>query len=244
MGTEESGEESQPSGRPNGLMTDARTEILSRIRQSLPQAYLPGSGSGVPSPPPSPDFTEPLVEVFVQALEAAQGVVHLVGNQDEARDCLVAEFRNRGVSQVLSWDPIYLSVPGLGDALQVGGIEMIPSVLAGPDRKTDLVALEAIPVGLTAAVAGLARTGSIVVYSDNYRGRLASLLPPVHYAVLNAYQLYPDLAAWISTDRAGSAIAESSNTVVITGPSRSADIAQTLTLGAHGPKEMHVVLIR
>ncbi len=173
-----------------------------------------------------------------------QGVAHLVENQDEARDFLIAEFRKRGVSQVLGWNTIYLPIAGLQEALNAEGIELVPSVLSGSDRKADLARLEAIPVGLTGAEAGLARTGSIVVYADNYRGRLASLLPPVHYVVLNAYQLYPDLAAWISTERAGSAIAQSSNTVVITGPSRSADIAQTLTLGAHGPKELHVVLIR
>lgn len=225
-------------------MSDARSEILSRIRQSLPKAYLPGAGVEVPAPPPSPEFAEPLVDVFVQALEAAQGVVQLVENQDEAREYLVTEFKNRGVTQVLSWDTIYLPVDGLKKALNDEGIELIPSVLSGSDRKADLASLESIPVGLTGVEAGLARTGSIVVYADNYRGRLASLLPPVHYAVLNAYQLYPDLAAWILTERAGSAIAESSNTIVITGPSRSADIAQTLTLGAHGPKELHVVLIR
>jgi len=225
-------------------MSDARSEILTRIRQSLPKAYLPGAGVEVPSPPPSPEFEETLVEVFVQALEAAQGVVHLVGNQDEAREYLVAEFRNRGFAQVLSWDTIYLPVTGLKEALGDKGIDSVPSILSGADRKADLAKLESIPVGLTGAEAGLARTGSIVVYADNYRGRLASLLPPVHYVVLNAYQLYPDLAAWISTERAGSTIASSSNTVIITGPSRSADIAQTLTLGAHGPKELHVVLIQ
>ncbi len=224
-------------------MTDSRTEILTRIRQSLPKAYLPdadGDTSLVPSPP---DFTEPLADVFTRALEAVQGVVHLVENQNEARDLLVAEFRTRGVSQVLGWESLDWLVPDLKETLNAAGVELISSILADSDRKADLLRLEPVPVGLTGASAGLARTGSIIFHADSYHGRLASLLPPVHYAVLCADQLYPDLAAWLSTAGVGSTIADSSNTVIITGPSRTADIAQTLTLGAHGPKELHVVLV-
>ena len=224
-------------------MTDSRTEILTRIRQSLPKAYLPGASDETPAPPTPPDFTEPLADVFTQALEAVQGVVHLVENQNEARDLLVAEFRTRDVSQVLGWESLDWLVPDLKETLNAAGIELISSILADSDRKADLLRLETVPVGLTGASAGLARTGSIIFHADSYHGRLASLLPPVHYAVLYAHQLYPDLAAWLSTAGAGSAIVDSSNTVIITGPSRTADIAQTLTLGAHGPKELHVVLV-
>ena len=239
-------------------MTDARTEILSRIRQSLPKAYLPGAGDDTALPPRPPDFPEPLVDVFARALEAVQGVVHLVENQNEARDLLVAEFRTRGVSQVLSWDSLDWLLPDCEETLAAAGIELITGQIADlrqypipnthypaiqDNRKTVFERLADIEIGLTGAAAGLARTGSIVFHADNYHGRLASLLPPVHYAVLYADQLYPDLAAWFSSASAGPAIVASSNTVIITGPSRTADIAQTLTLGAHGPKELHVVLI-
>ena len=224
-------------------MSSSRTEILTRIRQSLPKAYLPGASDETPAPPAPPDFAEPLADVFTRALEAVQGVVHRVGNQQAALDWLVAEFRTRGVTQVLSWESIDWLLPDCKDTLAAAGIDLIPSVFSGPDRKADLERLEAVAVGLTGAAAGLARTGSIVFHADSYHGRLASLLPPVHYAVLYADQLYPDLAAWLSSASAGPAIVASSNTVIITGPSRSADIAQTLTLGAHGPKELHVVLV-
>jgi L-lactate dehydrogenase complex protein LldG len=224
-------------------MTDARSEILTRIRQSLPKAYLPDASGAISLPPRPPDFAEPLVDVFTRALEAVQGVVHPVGNQQAARDLLAAEFRARRVSRVLSWESLDWLLPDCKETLAAAGIELIPSIFAGPDRKAELGRLETATVGLTGAAAGLARTGSIVMHADDYHGRLASLLPPVHYVVLYADQLYPDLAAWFSTPGAGPAIGASSNTVIITGPSRTADIAQTLTLGAHGPKELHVVLI-
>ena len=116
-------------------MSDARSEILTRIRQSLPKAYLPSAGVEVPSPPPSPEFEETLVEVFVQALKAAQGVVHLVGNQDEARDFLVAEFRKIGVTQVLSWDTIYIPISDLEDAFGEEGINLFPVFFLGQIEK-------------------------------------------------------------------------------------------------------------
>jgi L-lactate dehydrogenase complex protein LldG len=98
-------------------------------------------------------------------------------------------------------------------------------------------------VGVTGAAAGLARTGSIVLHGDASHGRLASLIPDIPIALLPVHQRYADIAGWIATDEAAEQIVASSNTVIITGPSRTADIAQTLTLGAHGPRELHVLLL-
>ncbi|RME83505.1 MAG: lactate utilization protein, partial [Caldilineae bacterium] len=148
-----------------------------------------------------------------------------------------------GAPRVLSWDPEALQLPGLAETLAAAGIQLVPSRLGDPDRRQALAALESIPVGLTAAAAGLARTGSIVLHAHRGQGRLASLLPPIHFALLHVSQLYPDIAAWLAAAGTGQRIAEHSNTVIITGPSRSADIAQTLTLGAHGPRRVHVILV-
>jgi len=73
------------------------------------------------------------------------------------------------------------------------------------------------------------------------RPRLASLLPPVHVAILRADRIYSNLPALVT------ALAEKgtagSNLVIITGPSRTADIEMTLTRGVHGPGEVHVVIV-
>ncbi len=220
----------------------SRTDILTRIRSSLNTAYLPAaSGATSPAPVP-PTFEEPLLDVFIEALLAVQGVIHVVADVDAARDLLLSEFRTRGVVQVLCWDPGRLSVPDLEGTLAHHGIELVKSGLSGADRQQEIQRLSAIEIGLTGADVGLARTGSVVLHADSAQGRLASLMPPVHYVLLRSDQIYPDLAAWITSDGADEAIAGSSNTVIITGPSRTGDIAQTLTLGAHGPKELHVIL--
>lgn len=222
---------------------EARAAILNRIRQALPTAYLPAARTTTPPPPTPPPLAEPLTVVFGRALAAVYGHLHPVPDDPTAVAFLVEALTGRGVRRVLTWEPACLNLPGLETALAAAGIEMVVGRLGSPDRQADLARLDPLEVGLTAAAAGLARTGSLVLWADRDRGRLASLLPPVHYAVLRVEQLYPDLAAWLATPTAQEGLARYSSTVIITGPSRTADIAQTLTLGAHGPRALHVVLI-
>jgi L-lactate dehydrogenase complex protein LldG len=86
----------------------------------------------------------------------------------------------------------------------------------------------------------------VVVMSGNGRYRAASLLPPVHIAVVTASQIVPDLESWWALQKAAGLeqIRQHSNIVVITGPSRTADIAMQLVMGMHGPRELHLVLLR
>ncbi|MFN8413914.1 MAG: LUD domain-containing protein [Anaerolineales bacterium] len=84
--------------------------------------------------------------------------------------------------------------------------------------------------GVTKAVCGLADTGSILEADDALK---ASLLPEVHIAVLQSQAIFPSLPDAIS-------LTKDKNAVFITGPSRTADIEMTLTIGVHGPKEIHV----
>ena len=223
-------------------MTSSRTEILARIRRAQQRAFLPDVTGITPPPPEPPPFDRPLDVVFEEALVAVQGVLHRCGTADETAGIIADACRRQGQNQVLGWSPAALPLPGLAAALDARGIALIPSRLEG-DRQRGLDALRPLLVGVTGAAAGLARTGSIVLHADREHGRLASLIPDIHIALLPADKLYADIAAWIATDEAARAITASSNTVVITGPSRTADIAQTLTLGAHGPRELHVILI-
>lgn len=225
------------------MTTDARADILDRIRQGKERAYLPSLSGMTPPPPAPPPFDEPLAEVFSRAATAVQAQVHRARDDAEARELLVSEFRGRSCRQVLAWTAAQLHLPGLSAALRGAGIELVASRLPGPRRLADFQALEPIPVGLTAAAAGLARTGSLAMFADRDQGRLPSLLPPVHYALLRVEQIYPDISAWLAAAGVAQQIANNSNTLVITGPSRTADIAQTLTLGAHGPRELHIVLV-
>jgi L-lactate dehydrogenase complex protein LldG len=111
----------------------------------------------------------------------------------------------------------------------------------GSERLHRLAELDPIRVGITGAFAGIAESGTFAVISGPGRSRLASLLAPVHVAVLRADRLYPSLAAFFAAHP--DVAEEGSNLVLITGPSRTADIEMTLTRGVHGPGEVHVVIL-
>ena len=94
-------------------------------------------------------------------------------------------------------------------------------------------------VGVSRAAYGLADTGSVVLLAAPDEPRSRSLLPPVHVAVLAVDDLLPglpELFAELGPDLP-------SSVAIVTGPSRSADIEQQLTIGVHGPGEVHVVLV-
>lgn len=94
-------------------------------------------------------------------------------------------------------------------------------------------------VGISHAAYGLADTGSVVLRSGPTQSRRESLLPAVHVCVVPVERLLPglpELFAEVGVDLP-------SELAIVTGPSRSADIEQNLTIGVHGPGEVHVVLV-
>lgn len=95
--------------------------------------------------------------------------------------------------------------------------------------------------GLTAALWGVAETGSVVVSSAAPGGRSPSLLPPVHIAILAAPRLVGTVAELL--ERIAAMPERPSNLVIVTGPSKTADIEMELVKGVHGPEEMHVVVV-
>ncbi|HEY5271096.1 MAG TPA: LUD domain-containing protein [Anaerolineales bacterium] len=97
----------------------------------------------------------------------------------------------------------------------------------------------AVRAGITGALAGIADTGSLVLISGAGQTLTASLLPEVHVAVLRTSRLVPSLAEALRRPEVRTAPAG----VIVTGPSRTADIEMTLTIGVHGPGELHVFLI-
>ena len=93
--------------------------------------------------------------------------------------------------------------------------------------------------GLTGAVAGIAATGSLVLDASVAGSRAAGLLPPVHVCVLREDQLVATPADVLHPLRAGAP----SSLVLVGGPSRTGDVEQILTLGVHGPRHVHIVLV-
>jgi L-lactate dehydrogenase complex protein LldG len=214
------------------MTMSSREQILGRLRQrkSLPFANSTPPETHQPVVPLSDRSAAALQTLFVEEALKAGCVIH-EADSPAAAIAAILEIVG-GDTAVSAWNPAHIPLPCLVEALDKAGITRVEQD-AG------------VRVGLTGVDAALAATGSVVVVSGNGRVRAASLLPPIHIAVVVPGQIMPDLESWWATQRAAGLeqIRRHSNVVVITGPSRTADIAMQLVMGMHGPRELHLVLL-
>lgn len=105
-------------------------------------------------------------------------------------------------------------------------------------------ALMAASLGVTSADYAIADTGTLVLVSGNEQHRLISLLPPTHLCLLDSSRVVANLSsllACVSGEYQFSRTPPLAMTF-ITGPSRTADIELTLTVGVHGPRQQHILI--
>lgn len=212
-------------------MTDAREAILARLRTAAVEAIADPNL-------PVRRFDWDLAQRrhrFEQAMTAVRGEVHTVGDDWPAR--LAALLRERGA------DNLYYGAEGpLASELVTGWPDGGPG-LVGADQpigaNRDALFNQAA-AGLTSCRAGIAETGSLVLWPTPAEPRLLSLVPPIHCALLDVDRICSTLHELIATERWAGGMP--TNALLITGPSKSADIEQTLTYGVHGPRELIVLL--
>lgn len=178
---------------------------------------------------------EALVARFRESFTGNGGTCHGPFPAGEAADVAVwlAVERSEGRTVALpTEDPLLdeLSLPARLNSRGVG-------VLLADDAAW----AEAVPfagVGLTAAAYGLATTGSVGVVSGPGRPRSVSLVPPAHVCLLPETALVEDLSEALAL-----ASPLPSAITWISGPSRSADLEMSITIGVHGPGSVDVVLV-
>jgi L-lactate dehydrogenase complex protein LldG len=101
---------------------------------------------------------------------------------------------------------------------------------------------EGIDAGFTTTRGGIAETGGLILWPSPEEPRLMSLVPPVHVALLDTAAIHDTF--WSALASEGWAGTMPPNALLISGPSKTADIEQTLAYGVHGPKRLVVVAIR
>ncbi len=163
------------------------------------------------------------IEKFSEELIALGGNVQRV-TQENLNDELVKFLREKNVGTVLMWD----KVAGVDEAhLTEAGI--------GLARGDD----ENVKVGITGAASAIANTGTLVIPSRTGQPLTTSLLPEIHIAVIRSAQILETLEEAMQLGEIKSA----ASIALISGPSRTADIEMTLTIGVHGPKELIVFIM-
>lgn len=172
------------------------------------------------------------VERFRRALEAVAGRCLVVRDEAAASAAvreIIAEKRARRVA--VSDSELVRRVLSRASS----GAEILENVAPAELFDCD--------IGVTGAQWAVAETGTLVLEAEGERHRLASLVPPVHVALVGAGRVRQTLGEVLQSLARGGREALSRTVTFVTGPSRTSDIELTLAIGVHGPGELYVVII-
>ncbi|WP_342343797.1 lactate utilization protein [Chthonobacter albigriseus] len=224
------------------MTTTARDAILGRVRRSLgvsgteinrraavadrlaraPRGVIPARGQ---------IEHDARVALFITKIEAVQATTERVASPADVPRAVADYLRRHNLPQAVRM--------GADPRLEAVDWSREPqlSVAFGRSDGRDLVCV-------SHADAGIAETGTLALTSGPANPTTLNFLPDVHVVVLDAADVVGDAEAVFEGLRARFGVGQLPRTVnMVTGPSRSADIEQTLLLGAHGPRSLHVVVV-
>ncbi len=216
----------------------ARDRILGKLRAAAPSTVKvqPDVASWYASHRPVESASAKAAR-FRHFIELAHAEVHAVTAANWP-DKLAAVLDARRIERLLVAEGTPHGETAL-DELPRHGIECSTYDMAIEAWKTEM--FTATPASLTAARAAIAETGTLILWPDTKEPRLMSLVPPVHIVLLDANQIYNTFFEAMSEE--GWKTGLPTNALLISGPSKTADIQQTLAYGAHGPKELIVLML-
>jgi L-lactate dehydrogenase complex protein LldG len=205
---------------------NSRDEILNRLRQQTRQAQLP-------KPWPSRRHFDDPAGRFVETLKANKGEARRAGSLEEALSLVGDLLHEAGAKKVVSDGHPLLVEAKL--AQRWPEIDWFVVTESPGDLRQFAAAAD---VGLSVATAALAETGTLIMAMDARASRLTGLLPPTHIVLVPTSHLTTDIFTWTAMRPE----ALPSSVTLISGPSKTADIEQTMAVGVHGPGRFVVVL--
>ncbi|ABI57622.1 LutC/YkgG family protein [Alkalilimnicola ehrlichii MLHE-1] len=216
-------------------MSDGRERILGAVRRGLGRPALSDSRRAVldqrihggeqnPLRPALP--ARPLAELFAAGVEKVAGECLRIADRDQAPAALKTWLEAQGVAAEARMAPALAGLDWAGAGL---------SVTEGASAGDDLV-------GVSEAVLAVAETGTVILRSGPETPTTLNFLPDYHVVLVDADRLVGHFEdAWVVLrERLGNDWPRVIN--LITGPSRTADVEQTMQLGAHGPRRLLVLL--
>jgi L-lactate dehydrogenase complex protein LldG len=203
-----------------GQEAPRRKEVADRIA-GHPRGVIPARGQGSP---------QERLDLFVRMVELAAGSVARVAAPDEVPGEVADFLRRHNLPPAVrrGADPLLAGLPWE----RAGTLEVSTALDAG------------MLSSVSHALAGVAETGTVVLTSGTDNPTSLNFLPDNHIVVIDAKDVAGDYeSVWQRLrDRFGDGLMPRAVNL-ITGPSRSADIEQTLILGAHGPRRLHVIVV-
>lgn len=219
----------------------ARDAILNRLRHRRDGALTaPVSDFSVVTEKQWSDSEK--LDLFQQKIESVHAEVHRV-SKDNWLEKLKELLAEKQVKNLLTPMKAQVGVDTRA-ALADSDVELLAYDQPIEGWKAEL--FSNVDAAITDVRSAIAETGSLVLWPDLDQPRLMTLVPPIHFAVVDADQLKNTFHEVIVSEGWGGASdgqAMPTNALLISGPSKTADIEQTLAYGVHGPKEL-VVLVR
>lgn len=233
-----------------------KEKTLAKIRAALGR-----QGQAAP-PDPLPPFTssasmsENIVDRFCAELEKVSGRLARARSSDDVKNYIDKMLPRNALVKAAVSDGVMLSRAGIREWLAGRGARVLPTLaeFASADStcegeeaslmeryKRELIDAD---LGVTSADYAIADTGTLVLVSGGEQHRMISLVPPAHVCLLDEERIVANLTDLMKRVREESYSKASPPQAMtfITGPSRTADIELSLTLGVHGPRELHVLL--
>ncbi|HEX9667134.1 MAG TPA: lactate utilization protein [Thermodesulfobacteriota bacterium] len=183
--------------------------------------------------------SENLIENFMNELTKVNGIAKVINNEDQIKEYLSNLTAESNSKSFLVWETALIKKLKVIEYLESNGLRLIKS--------HDKEQLAKADIGITEADYAIADSGTLVLFSNPKKPRLVSLIAPVHIAILeskkivhNIFQLFQIVKHEYHQEMRGKNPMRC--LTFITGPSRTADIELNLTLGVHGPKEVHILI--
>ncbi|HWD15726.1 MAG TPA: lactate utilization protein [Casimicrobiaceae bacterium] len=212
----------------------AREAVLARVRAALGRegpdddaraaahAYLAAHAQG-----PRPAMPADLAQRFLERARDMASTVERVATPvqvPEAVACYLAPATADRAPRIVAW-PEFVALDW-----RAAGIEIAIRVTTGDDD-----------VGITGCFCAIAETGTLVFVAGAQTPSATFLLPDTHVAIVRVEQLVSGMEEAFARVRANGAMPRAIN--LVSGPSRTGDIEQTIVLGAHGPRRVHIILV-
>lgn len=219
-------------------MTNARQTILDRLHRHHRQpcdnaqdnvAIRPGKESGF-------DRNE-AVKRFTSRMQAVQAEVYSA-SPDTWLNVLQTICQAKGINNLLVSAATQYGKVIHANATQFPPLERYQQPMES--WKTRL--FESIDAAVTESVGAVADTGTLILCPDSHEPRTLSLVPPIHIAILEKHRIHATLAEAIHAQH-WTNDGMPTNVILVSGPSKSADIEQTMTYGVHGPKQLIVLIV-
>ena len=219
------------------MSEQSRDRIFARLKAGSQQASAP-----IVKPDPIPAKTynhAEKIEKLKTLMEAMRTEVHVTDAQNWIYK-LEGILKSRELKSL-----VYPPETSLGETLQshwekdAGGLpQLIPYETDIEDFKDRLFSIDA---GITTVAGAIADPGALILWPSDKEPRLMSLVPSIHIAVLEADNIFSSFLETMQEEKWSTKMP--TNVVLISGPSKTADIEMTLAFGVHGPRELIVLIL-